>query len=206
MATCCAPSGSSRRRSARRMRSTSRPRCIAARLCASASDRRAGRLLSSAPSWATRCCWRCCQASPRVATAQQRQRLVAHRGPQPGELARRIARQDQAERQQREDRRQHPGRRVVQERRQAVAHGIAGRRQRIEGHQVGQPRQRRGRRTGGMDARQPERGQYQDQQGKSVDQRQHAEGARRPPAPPTRCHGQARAPATGSGAVASSAQ
>ena len=28
-----------------------------------------------------------------------------------------------------------------------------------------------------MDARQPERGQYQDQQGKSVDQRQHAEGA-----------------------------
>ena len=76
---------------------------------------------------------------PRVATAQQRQRLVAHRGPQPGELARRIARQDQAERQQREDRRQHPGRRVVQERRQAVAHGIAGRRQRIEGHQVGQP-------------------------------------------------------------------
>ena len=131
---------------------------------------------------------------PRVATAQQRQRLVGTVA-RNRRLARRIARQDQAERQQREDR-QHPGRRVVQERRQAWDCWPPSA---LKATRGSPPTPWPAHRWHGRPA---ERGQYQDQR-ETVDQRQHAEGAEggrrhRPAVPRRRARrrqGRARLPA-----------
>ncbi|CAB3946031.1 hypothetical protein LMG7053_02042 [Achromobacter ruhlandii] len=109
--------------------------------------------------------------------AQQRQRVVADGVAQAQRVAMDIARQDQAEAQQREGGRQHPRHGVIGEVLQRVVHGVVGRGQRVEGHQVGQSRQRRRGRAGGIDARQPEQRQRQRQQREAVQARQHAEGA-----------------------------
>ncbi|CAB3903207.1 hypothetical protein LMG3412_04357 [Achromobacter deleyi] len=109
--------------------------------------------------------------------AQQRQRVVAQGTLQPGDVLAGIARQDYLEGQQGERGGEHPGDRVVGEVERRIVHGIVCRSQRIEGHQVGQAGQRVAGHAGGIDAWQPEQRQGDDQQGKAVHLRQHAEGA-----------------------------